>query len=218
MFPHFDDDDDFPRSHRGPGDSSGPHSSRGPHGHGGPGGPGGPFGGDWMGSGFDPRAFAMMFRKMAGGGRGRGPRRGRGDIRLAVLALLREEPMHGYQIIRELDERSSGEWKPSAGSVYPTLQMLADEGLIVANETDGKKVYSLTSDGQTEADSHSEETAPWESSESTATPLKDLPLAGAKLAQAVSQVMHSRNDELIRDATEVINDARRRIYELLARD
>src|SRR5690606_3331929 len=58
----------------------------------------------------------------------------RGDVRAAVLALLAEEPMHGYQIIREIEERSNGSWKPSAGSVYPTLQLLADEGLISAEE------------------------------------------------------------------------------------
>ena len=59
----------------------------------------------------------------------RGARRGRGDIRAAILALLAEEPMHGYQIIRELSERSGGVWRPSPGSVYPTLQQLEDEDL-----------------------------------------------------------------------------------------
>ena len=62
-------------------------------------------------------------------------RMGRGDVRAAVLALLAEQPMHGYQIIHEIEERSGGSWKPSAGSVYPTLQLLADEGLISAEES-----------------------------------------------------------------------------------
>ncbi|MBS1837921.1 MAG: PadR family transcriptional regulator, partial [Actinobacteria bacterium] len=62
------------------------------------------------------------------GGHGRGRRAGRGDVRAAVLALLADEPMHGYQVITELAERTHGGWKPSPGSVYPTLQMLADEG------------------------------------------------------------------------------------------
>ena len=59
----------------------------------------------------------------------------RGDVRTAVLRLLSEQPMHGYQIIQELSARSGGAWSPSAGSVYPTLQLLADEGLVTAEET-----------------------------------------------------------------------------------
>ena len=77
--------------------------------------------------------------------RGFSPRVGRGDVRTAVLAILTEEPMHGYQIILALFEaRSNGMWKPSPGSVYPTLQVLADEGLVTAVESAGKKTYSLT--------------------------------------------------------------------------
>ena len=77
-----------------------------------------------------------------------GSRAGRGEVRSAVLALLAERPMHGYQIIREIEERSGGSWKPSAGSVYPTLQLLADEGLIRAEESNGRKIYSLTEAGR----------------------------------------------------------------------
>ena len=77
-----------------------------------------------------------------------GTRMGRGDVRTAVLALLAEKPMHGYQIIQQIEERSGGAWKPSPGSVYPTLQLLADEGLINAEESDGRKTYSLTEEGR----------------------------------------------------------------------
>lgn len=76
----------------------------------------------------------------------------RGDVRTAVLSLLAEKPMHGYQIINEIAERSGGTWKPSAGSVYPTLQLLADEGLIEAEEQNGRKTYSLTEAGRAIAD------------------------------------------------------------------
>src|SRR3954454_4068329 len=82
-----------------------------------------------------------------------GSRVGRGDVRAAVLALLAEQPMHGYQIIHEIEERSGGSWKPSPGSVYPTLQLLADEGLIRAEESNGRKTFSLTEEGRAEAES-----------------------------------------------------------------
>ncbi|EPR75605.1 Transcriptional regulator, PadR family [Leifsonia rubra CMS 76R] len=68
------------------------------------------------------------------------PRMGRGDVRVAILHLLAEESMHGYQIIHEIEKRSNGAWKPSPGSVYPTLQLLADEGLIEAHEAEGKRL------------------------------------------------------------------------------
>ena len=81
----------------------------------------------------------------------RGHRAGRGDVRAAVLALLDEEPMHGYQMIQELGERSGGAWTPSPGSIYPALQLLQDEGLVTAAETDGKRVFSLTEAGREQA-------------------------------------------------------------------
>ena len=80
----------------------------------------------------------------AGRGRGR-----RGDVRAAILALLTERPMHGYEMIQEIAARSNGLWRPSPGSVYPTLQLLVDEGLIVATESEGsKRLFELTDDGE----------------------------------------------------------------------
>ena len=95
-------------------------------------------------------------------GPGRGPMVRRGDVRAAILALLAEEPMHGYQIIGQLRERSGGMWRPSAGSVYPTLQQLEDEGLVKAEEHDGRKVYALTEDGQKAAAEAAKNRAPWD--------------------------------------------------------
>ncbi|MGA8788951.1 MAG: PadR family transcriptional regulator, partial [Paenarthrobacter sp.] len=85
--------------------------------------------------------FRSRFEKRSG------TRAGRGELRSAILALLAERPMHGYQIIHEIEERSGGSWKPSAGSVYPTLQLLADEGFVSAEESNGRKIYSLTEAG-----------------------------------------------------------------------
>lgn len=148
-----------------------------------------------------------------------GPRMGRGDVRAAVLALLAEKPMHGYQIISEIAERSGGAWKPSAGSVYPTLQLLADEGLISAEESNGRKTYSLTDAGRAEAEASADRPAPWQ----TPSP-RDfgaggaLPKAGIELAQAAAQIGRSGTPEQVKQAVEVLDDARRRLYSILAQD
>ncbi len=108
--------------------------------------------GAWHG-GFGPGFGGPMF--------GRGPKVGRGDVRAAVLALLVEEPMHGYQIITELTDRSGGVWRPSPGSVYPTLQVLEDQGLVTADRSEGRRVFRLTDEGRAEA-AAAEGPAPWE--------------------------------------------------------
>ena len=94
---------------------------------------------------------------------GRGPRAGRGDIRAGVLVLLAEQPRHGYEIIRELAERSGGVWRPSPGSIYPTLKQLAHEGLVRADKGEGRRVFELTDAGRTYVEEHAEElAAPWD--------------------------------------------------------
>jgi len=141
----------------------------------------------------------------------------RGDVRAAVIALLAEEPMHGYQIINQIAERSGGAWKPSAGSVYPTLQLLADEGLISAEEQNGRKTYSLTGAGREEAEVAGEKPAPWEAfagrdgGHHTA-----LPKAGIDLAGAAAQVARTGSAAQIQEAVAVLDDARRRLYAILA--
>ncbi|MCU1407543.1 MAG: putative transcriptional regulator, PadR family domain protein [Glaciihabitans sp.] len=146
-----------------------------------------------------------------------GTRVGRGEVRTAVLALLAEQPMHGYQIIREIEERSGGSWKPSAGSVYPTLQLLADEGLVSAEEANGRKIYSLTEAGRAVASD--ETTSPWESTESATTNrFTALPKAGVDLAHATAQVNRTGTPEQVKEAVAVLEEARRRIYSILAKD
>ncbi|TLM90913.1 MAG: PadR family transcriptional regulator, partial [Actinobacteria bacterium] len=124
------------------------------HGH-------GHHGGRGHGGGMGRHGFKHGFPM--GGPMGFGPhgRARRGDVRAAVLRLLSEQPMHGYQIIQELSQRSEGAWSPSAGSVYPTLQQLADEGLVSAEETGGKKVFSLTEQGTAEVAKTADQPAPW---------------------------------------------------------
>jgi DNA-binding PadR family transcriptional regulator len=150
------------------------------------------------------------------GGRGFGGRRaGRGDVRAAILALLLEQPMHGYQVISELDERTGGVWKPSPGSVYPTLQMLEDEGLVAADADGGKKVFRLTDDGRAAAEAG--ESAPWEAVVGDAGQLGLRQNIGQLLA-AFKQVAQTGTPEQIERARTVLNDARKALYGILAED
>ncbi|UOQ61451.1 PadR family transcriptional regulator [Leucobacter rhizosphaerae] len=157
-----------------------------------------------------------------------GSRVGRGDVRIAVLALLAERPMHGYQIIREIEERSGGSWKPSAGSVYPTLQLLADEGLIEAEEEHGRKTYVLTEAGREVAAEDSADlpwgaTAAGSGARATGGDGEDLgfgalPKAGVEFAQAAAQVHRSGSPEQVQQAITVIDEARKRLHAILAQD
>ncbi|MET9260150.1 PadR family transcriptional regulator [Amycolatopsis sp. NPDC004079] len=150
-----------------------------------------------------------------GGGR-RGSRRGRrGDVRAAILTLLAEQPRHGYEIIREIGERSGGLWKPSPGSIYPTLQMLADEGLVVSRDESGKKLFELTDEGRAAAEQQAG-TPPWEHFTDDVEPVEhDLRKAGATLAAAVVQVMRAGSENQQARAVDVLNEARRSIYSIL---
>lgn len=147
------------------------------------------------------------------------PRMSRGDVRAAVLALLAEQPMHGYQIIGEIEKRSGGAWKPSAGSVYPTLQLLSDEGLISAEESNGRKTYSLTEAGRAVAEEAGDRSAPWETpGERGHGPMGALPRAGIELAQAAAQVGRTGTPDQVEEAVAVLEEARRRLYSILAQD
>jgi DNA-binding PadR family transcriptional regulator len=144
-------------------------------------------------------------------------RMARGDVRAAVLALLAEQPMHGYQIIQEIEERSGGAWKPSAGSVYPTLQLLADEELIVAAELNGRKTYSLTDAGRAEAESAADRPAPWASpSPNSMEHHRALSKAAVELAAAAAQLGRNGTPEQVTQAVSVLDEARRGLYSILA--
>ncbi|WP_431074662.1 PadR family transcriptional regulator [Microbacterium phyllosphaerae] len=190
--------------------------------------PSNPFGGSGFGSGPGGPASAIFdamdqLRKTFEQRPSGGSRMAKGDVRTAVLSLLTEKPMHGYQIINEIADRSGGSWKPSAGSVYPTLQLLADEGLIEAEEQNGRKTYSLTEAGRAVASEHTETPAPWESQPkgegSHDNPrYSALPKAGVDLAAAAAAVGRSGSTEQVQQAVEILDDARRRLYSILAQD
>ncbi len=149
--------------------------------------------------------------------RGHGGRARRGDIQAAVLVLLAEQDMHGYQIIQELAERSGGAWAPSPGSVYPTLQMLKDQGFVTSQDADGRKVFSLTDAGRERVESLPEK-APWEAMAGNAGPGKQLRENTKALMAAVGQLGHTGTPEQIEQASELLAETRKRIYRMLAGD
>jgi DNA-binding PadR family transcriptional regulator len=151
----------------------------------------------------------------------RGPRARRGDVRAAALALLAEEPMNGYQIIQAIGERSDGVWRPSPGSVYPALQQLEDEGLILAETGDGgRRAYRLTDEGRSYVEAHPDEVrAPWDvvagAVGNSAIEMRNLV---GQVAMAAHQVLSAGTEAQVGQARQVLTDARKALYRLLAAD
>lgn len=208
----MDDEGSDPRGRgRGGPHGRGGHRGRGRGGFGPRGGPGFGFGG--MGPGFPPGP-------PPGFGRRGGRRTNRGDVRTAVLAVVSEAPRHGYEIIQEITERTGGRWKPSPGSVYPTLSQLEDEGLVRVEQTEGRRVVHLTESGTTYVTEHREELdAVWAAFDDDDG--EDDPAAGlwqelGQLHAAGQQVMATGTPEQIATATASITEARKSIYRLLA--
>jgi len=135
-----------------------------------------------------------------------------------VLALLAERPMHGYEIIGELAERTNGMWKPSPGSVYPTLQMLEDEGFVTGEEQDGKRRFSLTDEGRAKV-AEQGDTPPWEQFAQGVEPeLLELRNAVGQTGMAVRQIATAGTTEQRRRAVEILTEARKKLYGILAED
>lgn len=169
--------------------------------------------------GFGP-AFAIPFGSGFGrGGNPWGGRRGhrgrRGDVRAAILVLLTERPMHGYEMIQQIADRSHGLWRPSAGSVYPTLQLLADEDLIAVCESDGsKKLFELTDAGRAAAEKI--HTAPWEDiTDGVGAEQSMLRDATGQLLGAVAQAARAGSADQQQRIVEIVNAARRDVYAVL---
>jgi len=147
------------------------------------------------------------------GGRGRVPR---GDVRTAVLLLLDEEPMHGYQLMQAIADRSGGRWTPSPGAIYPALNLLEDEGLVTVAAESGRKVATLTDAGRTQVAENRDVWAdPYAGfGESRSGPdLRDLL---QQLHGATRQVGRAGSPEQVAAAAEILAGARRQMYLLLA--
>jgi DNA-binding PadR family transcriptional regulator len=166
------------------------------------------WGGGW-GGGFGPPPF--------GGGRGR---RRRGDVRAALLLLLAEEPRNGYQLMQAIEERSGGRWRPSPGSVYPSLSQLEDEGFITAATRDGQKLFEITDAGRAHLAEREATAAPWEHdpADGFAPPVGELKGLIAGIAGATIQVARAGDEQQVAKAVELLSETRRALYRILAEE
>jgi DNA-binding PadR family transcriptional regulator len=155
-----------------------------------------------------------MFEPPFGGGRGR---KRRGDVRVALLLLLAEEPRNGYQLMQTIEERSGGRWRPSPGSVYPTLAQLEDEGLIRSFDREGTKLFEITDAGREHLAGRDEELPPWESEEDSEM-VVDLKSEMKQLHATTAFVLHSGDAEQIERAAKLLADTRRALFRLLAEE
>jgi len=144
----------------------------------------------------------------------------RGDIRTAALLLLAEEPRNGYQLMQEIEERSQGVWRPSPGSVYPTLQQLEDEGLVRSKESDGQHLLELTDAGRAVLEERGKDApSPWETmAEGIGGRTLELGALVRQIGMAAMQVMQAGTEAQIEEARKILTDSRRSLYKLLAED
>ena len=176
--------------------------------------------GGWGGFGPGPGGHGFGPGFGPGGGGPRRGRRSRGDVRAAILLLLDEEPRNGYALMQEVESRSSGEWRPSSGSVYPALAQLEDEGLISPADGGEGKAFTLTDAGRAYVEENRARLGvPWEdAAEGMPEGLHELRKAAGQLGMASMQVAQTGDAQLIAGARQILEDARRAVYRLLAGD
>jgi DNA-binding PadR family transcriptional regulator len=166
-----------------------------------------------------------MWKGAPFGGPGWGPhRRGsgrarRGDVRLALLRLLAEEPRNGYQLIQTIEERSEGLWRPSPGSVYPTLAQLEDEGLIRSAATEASRGFEITDAGREHLDTRVDEPDPWQpATEDAESPLSEFAPLVIQIGKATFQVASVGDRAQRTQARALLAETRRALYRILAED
>ncbi len=148
-----------------------------------------------------------------GGGGGGARRMRRGNVRAAILALLTEQPMHGYQMIQELSRRSGGSWTPSPGSIYPTLLLLEDEGLVTSHQSDvGKRLFAITDAGRAEAArAGGTGRPPWEHFANMGAPPIDLMMAVRDAAVGVAYIATQGTDEQRAQVVNLLAELRKQL-------
>jgi DNA-binding PadR family transcriptional regulator len=133
-----------------------------------------------------------------------------------VLLLLAEQPMHGYQLMQAIAERSNGRWTPSPGAIYPTISQLEDEGLVTVTADAGRKLVTLTDAGHEHAESRRAGGSDPFAGQGDSIPTTDLRGLVAELHGAVRQVARTGTDAQVTGAGAILADARRALYLLLA--
>jgi DNA-binding PadR family transcriptional regulator len=168
-----------------------------------------------------PPEFGPGFGRKRGFG-GPGHRRARrGDVRAAILDLLAEgQPWNGYQVIQEIAQRTNGIWRPSAGSVYPALQQLEDEGLISPEGEGRRRMYTLTAEGRAYAEAHREELrGSWDAAAGMADDTAmELGHMIRQVMMAVMEVRRAGSPAQLAEARRVLAETRRSLYRILADD
>lgn len=186
--------------------------------------PGGPFHADGPrrggphhhhGDGPHPRPHRGGGPAQRGGRRGRAQR---GDVRAAVLMLLGDEPMHGYQLMQAIADRTGGTWRPSPGAIYPTISQLEDEGLVTVDKDGGRKLVSLTDDGRAYLDDSDNGLIDPFAGRARETATPDLRAALRDLQDAARAVAMSGTDSAVASAHKVLTDAKKSLYRILADD
>jgi DNA-binding PadR family transcriptional regulator len=154
-----------------------------------------------------------------GGSRERGSQRARrGAVRDALLVVLGERPMHGYELITELEARSSGRWRPSPGSIYPALTRMEEQGLLTAEELDEKNVFSLTARGREAREALDVDGADptpdrWRDTGDGDGAFRALP---AEIAGQVRQLHRFGSPDQVERAAALLEDVKRELYSILA--
>jgi DNA-binding PadR family transcriptional regulator len=147
-------------------------------------------------------------------------RRGRGDVRAAVIVLLEEGPRNGYQLIQEIEDRSGGAWRPSPGSIYPILSQLQDEGLVSVTETEAGRTVSLTETGRSFVAENRESLGqPWAAAfAGMSEPRRTLMRGTRQMLVAIRQIGENGTEAQFQQANEILVDARRKLYRILAEE
>ena len=157
----------------------------------------------------------------AGGwGGGRRRRMRRGDVRAALLVLLEEQPQTGYGLMEEIERRSEGAWRPSPGSVYPTLKQLEDEELVQAEAGEGRTPFTLTDAGKAYVEENREKLGePWaKPDEGVGEGRLELRGLVAQIGAATYQLGAAGTDAQVARAKELLAETRRGLYRILADD
>ena len=147
-------------------------------------------------------------------GRWDGGRIPKGNVRGLLLAALVDDPAHGYELMRRLEEQAGGRWRPSPGSVYPLLQLLEDEVLIQGRDEDGRKVYELTDTGRARADH--EQLHALAAGTAGGDARLDLRAEVNRLHAAARQVGTAADPGQLEQAVAIVRSARQSLYRLLA--